>query len=133
MVKFTGAKNKLFLGILLVHACIRVTIAFSIRLDRCFQESKLMIRASQNFNEPPNIRTTSNYRDAEALSLKFKRASQSKGLRVAVIGGGLSGLSTAKYLVDSGHIPTVYEARKVLGGKVQQLFTSNFKNVPKFY
>jgi 15-cis-phytoene desaturase len=37
---------------------------------------------------------------------------------VAIIGGGLSGLACAKYLVDAGHVPTVYEARKVLGGKV---------------
>ena len=38
--------------------------------------------------------------------------------KVAVIGGGLSGLACAKYLVDAGHEPTVYEARDVLGGKV---------------
>lgn len=38
--------------------------------------------------------------------------------RVAVIGAGLAGLSCAKYLVDAGLEPTVYEARNVLGGKV---------------
>jgi 15-cis-phytoene desaturase len=38
--------------------------------------------------------------------------------KVAIIGGGLSGLACAKYLVDAGHEPTVYEARNVLGGKV---------------
>lgn len=37
---------------------------------------------------------------------------------VAVIGAGLAGLSTAKYLVDAGFTPIVYEARDVLGGKV---------------
>jgi 15-cis-phytoene desaturase len=35
-----------------------------------------------------------------------------------VIGAGLAGLSCAKYLTDAGHIPTIYEARDVLGGKV---------------
>ena len=35
-----------------------------------------------------------------------------------MIGGGLSGLACAKYLVDAGHTPTVYEGRKLLGGKV---------------
>nr|AUE44533.1 phytoene desaturase [Heterosiphonia pulchra] len=38
--------------------------------------------------------------------------------RVAIIGAGLAGLSCAKYLVDAGFRPTVYEARDVLGGKV---------------
>ncbi|KAK9819380.1 hypothetical protein WJX81_003694 [Elliptochloris bilobata] len=33
-------------------------------------------------------------------------------------GGGLAGLSTAKYLADAGHQPVVLEARDVLGGKV---------------
>lgn len=32
--------------------------------------------------------------------------------------GGLSGLSTAKYLTDAGHIPTVYEGKSILGGKI---------------
>jgi uncharacterized protein with NAD-binding domain and iron-sulfur cluster len=32
--------------------------------------------------------------------------------------GGLSGLSTAKYLTDAGHIPTVYEGKEILGGKI---------------
>ena len=38
--------------------------------------------------------------------------------QVIVMGGGLAGLSTAKHLVDAGHIPIVVEARDVLGGKV---------------
>jgi len=37
---------------------------------------------------------------------------------VIVMGGGLAGLSTAKHLVDAGHIPVVLEARDLLGGKV---------------
>ncbi|MEB3304918.1 MAG: 15-cis-phytoene desaturase [Cyanobacteriota bacterium] len=39
-------------------------------------------------------------------------------MRVAIAGAGLAGLSCAKYLCDAGHIPVVYEARDVLGGKV---------------
>eukprot|EP00555_Chaetoceros_dichaeta_P011336 CAMPEP_0198258048 /NCGR_PEP_ID=MMETSP1447-20131203/7573_1 /TAXON_ID=420782 /ORGANISM="Chaetoceros dichaeta, Strain CCMP1751" /LENGTH=525 /DNA_ID=CAMNT_0043945091 /DNA_START=210 /DNA_END=1790 /DNA_ORIENTATION=- len=38
--------------------------------------------------------------------------------KVAIIGGGLSGLACAKYLADAGHEPIVYEARDILGGKV---------------
>jgi len=70
----------------------------------------------------PNVEDTDNYRFAEAMSstfkadLKVKKDSQKK--KVAIIGGGLSGLSCAKYLSDAGHEPTIYEARNVLGGKV---------------
>ncbi|HEY9818057.1 MAG: 15-cis-phytoene desaturase [Synechococcales cyanobacterium K44_A2020_017] len=39
-------------------------------------------------------------------------------MRVAIAGAGLAGLSCAKYLVDAGHTPIVYERRDVLGGKV---------------
>jgi 15-cis-phytoene desaturase len=38
--------------------------------------------------------------------------------KVVVIGGGLAGLSTAKHLVDAGHLPIVIEARDLLGGKI---------------
>ena len=73
---------------------------------------------------PSRISQTDNYREAQALSQKFisdgtHNADDShKKKTVAVFGGGLSGLSCAKYLSDAGHIPTVYEARDVLGGKV---------------
>ncbi|MEO0373733.1 MAG: 15-cis-phytoene desaturase [Cyanobacteria bacterium P01_A01_bin.17] len=39
-------------------------------------------------------------------------------MRVAIAGGGLAGLACAKYLVDQGHTPIVYERRDVLGGLV---------------
>ena len=39
-------------------------------------------------------------------------------MRVAIAGGGLAGLSCAKYLVDAGHIPVVLESQDVLGGLV---------------
>lgn len=39
-------------------------------------------------------------------------------MRVAIAGGGLAGLSCAKYLVDAGHTPIVLERQNVLGGKV---------------
>jgi len=70
----------------------------------------------------PNVENTDNYRLFNELSSSFKsrlkvdNSSQKK--KVAIIGGGLSGLACAKYLSDAGHEPTVYEARDVLGGKV---------------
>ena len=42
-------------------------------------------------------------------------------MKVAVVGGGLAGLSAALDLVDAGHEVTVYEARPTLGGAVQTL------------
>lgn len=45
-------------------------------------------------------------------------ASEQLRPRIAIIGAGLAGLSCAKYLVDAGFQPIVYEARDVLGGKV---------------
>jgi len=66
---------------------------------------------------PPRIKQTQNFKDAAMLSDKLARSAGPKQ-RVAIIGGGLSGLACAKYLSDAGHEPTVYEARDVLGGKV---------------
>jgi len=39
-------------------------------------------------------------------------------MRVAIAGGGLAGLSCAKYLTDFGFTPIVLESRDVFGGKV---------------
>lgn len=39
-------------------------------------------------------------------------------MRVAIAGGGLAGLACAKYLVDAGHTPMVFERANVLGGLV---------------
>lgn len=71
-------------------------------------------------DEPARMRNTANYRTATALSEKLAAdgSATPNTKRVAVIGGGLSGLACAKYLVDAGHVPVVLEARDVLGGKV---------------
>ena len=69
----------------------------------------------------PNVEDTDNYRAATEMSNSFKttlKADASQKKKVAIIGGGLAGLSCAKYLSDAGHEPTIYEARDVLGGKV---------------
>ncbi|KAL9185316.1 hypothetical protein ACHAXT_003093 [Thalassiosira profunda] len=80
--------------------------------------------ASDRRPTPARISQTDNYREANELSRKFfddcELLAQSGGekKRVAIFGGGLSGLACAKYLADAGHEPTLYEARDVLGGKV---------------
>jgi len=55
-----------------------------------------------------------------ALTEKLKALGAANGApkKVAIIGGGLAGLSCAKYLVDAGHHPVLYERDSVLGGKV---------------
>ena len=73
----------------------------------------------KDYSKPIGTENTENYRKSSQLSAEI--ASLKVGTTpktVAVIGGGLSGLSCAKYLTDAGHKPTVYEARDVLGGKV---------------
>jgi len=77
----------------------------------------------QDFPTPEGIDKTENYAVAKELSAKFAklRATTESGdtkKRVAIVGGGLSGLACAKYLADAGHEPLVLEARDVLGGKV---------------
>jgi squalene-associated FAD-dependent desaturase len=42
-------------------------------------------------------------------------------MRIAVVGGGLAGLSAALELVDAGHEVALYDARPTLGGAVQTL------------
>ena len=67
----------------------------------------------------PNVANTDNYREAAKLSARFKTLkTEGKQKTVAIIGGGLSGLAAARYLVDAGHKPLVLEAREILGGKV---------------
>jgi 15-cis-phytoene desaturase len=70
----------------------------------------------------PNVENTDNYRLFHSLSQSFRTSlkvdDEPRRKKVAIIGGGLSGLACAKYLSDAGHLPTVYEARDVLGGKV---------------
>jgi len=81
------------------------------------QRSKIVM---QDFPKP-NVEDTDNYRFSEKMSASFGstlKSSETSKKKVAIIGGGLSGLSCAKYLTDAGHEPTVYEARDVLGGKV---------------
>lgn len=74
---------------------------------------------SRDYPKPP-FETAGTFLEAQALSQKLKNAPRpEKPLKVVIIGAGLAGLSTAKYLSDAGHIPIVLEGRDVLGGKVR--------------
>ncbi|CAB9498582.1 15-cis-phytoene desaturase, chloroplastic/chromoplastic [Seminavis robusta] len=82
--------------------------------------SALALSSTSRLPTPARIKLTENYKEASALSEKFRQnpATEEQQKTVAIIGGGLSGLACAKYLSDAGHKPIVYEARNVLGGKV---------------
>ena len=74
---------------------------------------------AEDFPKPAQISNTDNYREGAALSQKFKDLKDmGEKKKVVIVGGGLSGLACAKYLVDAGHEPIVLEGRDVLGGKV---------------
>ena len=82
------------------------------------RQTRLRVVA-KDYPKPAQIANTDNYREGAALSQKFvdlKDLGTKK--RVVIVGGGLSGLSCAKYLADAGHEPIVLEGRDVLGGKV---------------
>ncbi|KAL0362717.1 UNVERIFIED_CONTAM: 15-cis-phytoene desaturase, chloroplastic/chromoplastic [Sesamum calycinum] len=67
----------------------------------------------------PELENTINYLEAAFLSSSFRSSPRpNKPLEVVIVGAGLAGLSTAKYLADAGHKPILLEARDVLGGKV---------------
>ena len=104
----------LLLVIGVTYALIVPTKSF-VQNGRSIKRSHLVMRDYPK----PNVGNTENYRIAEELSAKFAQLkSSSTPKKVAIIGGGLSGLACARYLVDAGHKPIVYEARDVLGGKV---------------
>lgn len=79
-------------------------------------------RSALNGIPRPNLEKTSapfNEAQQNVQDIKNKaKSSNTTPKKVIVMGGGLAGLSTAKHLVDAGHIPIVLEARGLLGGKV---------------
>ncbi|MCI3245442.1 hydroxysqualene dehydroxylase [Streptomyces spinosisporus] len=58
---------------------------------------------------------------ALALSPATRASAAASGKRVAVLGGGVSGLSAAHELAERGYAVTVYEYYDVLGGKARSM------------
>ncbi|EME29365.1 zeta-carotene desaturase [Galdieria sulphuraria] len=52
-----------------------------------------------------------------------------KTSHIAVVGGGLAGLSAAIHLIDKGYQVSIYESRKVLGGKVASWVDKNGNHI----
>ncbi len=70
-------------------------------------------------DDPINIRGLKRYAVEHEDNIKTPAIAESTGKKVAVIGGGPSGLSAAYYLSIMGHEVTVYEQRKQLGGMLR--------------
>ena len=92
------------------------------RQHRAGGRARVVRVEAKDYPKPDAISQTENYRVAGALSSRFtsdlKVSGEGQKKKVAIVGGGLSGLACAKYLAEAGHEPIVLEARDVLGGKV---------------
>ena len=106
-----------------------VSFAFSSSLGSRFKykptrvSSKLRVVSPRAGDYPkPDLDFPSNKNFQEAKALSSSIASNATSVttpqRVIIVGGGLAGLSCAKYVSDAGHVPVVLERGKVLGGKV---------------
>ena len=70
-------------------------------------------------DDPVNIRGLKKFAVEQAPDVPNPPCEADTGKRVAVIGGGPSGLSAAYYLRLMGHSVTVYEKRRQLGGMLR--------------
>lgn len=70
-------------------------------------------------DDPINIRGLKRFAVEHEGEIKAPEKAPSTGKKVAVIGGGPSGLSAAYYLSLMGHDVTIYEQRRKLGGMLR--------------
>ena len=70
-------------------------------------------------DDPINIRGLKKFAVDQAGDVPQPACAPSTGKKVAIIGGGPSGLSAAYYLQLMGHSATIYEKRKQLGGMLR--------------
>ncbi len=70
-------------------------------------------------DDPINIRGLKKFAVNQAGNVPQPKYAESTGKRIAIVGGGPSGLSAAYYLQLMGHSATVFEKRKQLGGMLR--------------
>jgi len=70
-------------------------------------------------DDPINIRGLKRYAVEHAGDVPVEKRAPSTGKKVAIIGGGPSGLSAAYYLSIMGHDVEIFEQRKKLGGMLR--------------
>lgn len=89
------------------------------RVRKCAARSRQAMRVEARDYPKPAFEEAATFQRASALSEKLASGARpAKPLKIVIAGGGLAGLSAAKYLSDAGHQPIVLEGRDVLGGKV---------------
>jgi NADPH-dependent glutamate synthase beta subunit-like oxidoreductase len=100
-------------------AVIRERIPFPEILGRvCFHPCEDVCRRGE-LNQPISICALKWFaadKDDDSLKIKVKKPT---GKKVAIVGGGPSGLSAAYYLALSGHSVTVFEAEEKIGGMLR--------------
>lgn len=97
--------------LLLAPAALALTVPVA---PRAGVEPRSSAPFMKDYPTPKGIFKTGNYLEGQALSQKLAAyAWQGEKKKVAIVGGGLSGLACAKYLADAGHKPLVLEARDV--------------------
>lgn len=60
-----------------------------------------------------------------SVNVQLPQPEQRTGKRIAVIGGGVAGLTAAWQLTRLGHSVTVYDEAKTMGGKLEQVIPRN--------
>ena len=58
---------------------------------------------------------------ASFVAFDFLSCVSTKDIKIAIIGGGIAGLSAAHYLNKAGFKPTIYEAAKRMGGRMMSV------------
>ncbi|MDR0459572.1 MAG: FAD-dependent oxidoreductase [Coriobacteriales bacterium] len=70
-------------------------------------------------DDPINIRGIKRFANDQADADVLPAKAAATGKRIAIIGGGPSGLTAAYYLALMGHSPVIFEQRKYLGGMLR--------------
>lgn len=84
---------------------------------------KAFLEAQQEAFTPDNsrrnfIKTASIISASTFLSTNLTSCVTRKGIKIAIIGGGIAGLNAANHLKKAGFSPTIYEAAKRTGGRM---------------
>lgn len=72
-----------------------------------------------NLDYPINIRGLKKFAVDNAKKVKIKQNTNRTNKKIAIIGGGPSGITCAYYLNQMGHDVTIFEKRNILGGMLQ--------------